>query len=215
MRGRILPYGAEAVLVEVDGLPEVLGLKVALDALFGANPEARAEWGVLDTVPGARTLLVTADRTAVPRLVERLRDLLAVACTRDLSASVRTVVVPVTYDGPDLAEVAGLTGLSVTDVVQAHTATAWTCGFTGFAPGFGYLVGGDPRLAVPRRATPRTEVPSGSVALAGGYSAIYPRTGPGGWQLIGRTDLPIWDQSDVTAPALLAPGVTVRFEAVG
>ncbi|HNP11666.1 MAG TPA: carboxyltransferase domain-containing protein, partial [Mycobacterium sp.] len=92
-------------------------------------------------------------------------------------------------------------------------ATPWRVGFGGFAPGFAYLVGGDPRLAVPRRAEPRTRVPAGSVGLAGEFSGVYPRESPGGWQLIGRTDAVLWD-IDRTPPALLRPGMWVRFRAV-
>ena len=105
------------------------------------------------------------------------------------------------------------TGLTVAAVVDAHVATPWRVGFGGFAPGFAYLVGGDPRLAVPRRAEPRTRVPAGSVGLAGEFSGVYPRESPGGWQLIGRTDAVLWD-IDRTPPALLRPGMWVRFRAV-
>ncbi|MCB1289862.1 MAG: carboxyltransferase domain-containing protein, partial [Mycobacterium sp.] len=100
------------------------------------------------------------------------------------------------------------------EVVAAHTDTPWRVGFGGFAPGFAYLVGGDPRLAVPRRAEPRTRVPAGAVALAGEFSGIYPRDSPGGWQIIGRTDAVLWD-ADRLQPALLAPGMRVRFRAAG
>ncbi|QDQ98247.1 5-oxoprolinase subunit B family protein [Tomitella fengzijianii] len=124
------------------------------------------------------------------------------------------VVLPVVYDGPDLDAVSAATGLSKDEVIDAHTGTAWTVAFTGFAPGFGYLVGGDPRLAVPRRTTPRTRVPAGSVGLAGPFSGVYPRPSPGGWQLIGTTAAELW-QPRRDAPALLAPGVRVRFERQG
>jgi KipI family sensor histidine kinase inhibitor len=126
------------------------------------------------------------------------------------SAEAEEVVIAVSYDGPDLAEVAALTGLSEDEVVAAHTATAWTVGFGGFAPGFAYLTGGDPRLHVPRRATPRTEVPAGSVGLAGDFSGVYPRSSPGGWQLIGHTDVDLFDV-DRNPPALLQPSMRVRF----
>ena len=98
-------------------------------------------------------------------------------------------------------------------VVAAHTDTPWRVGFGGFAPGFAYLVGGDPRLNVPRRSEPRTKVPVGSVGLAGEFSGVYPRESPGGWQLIGHTDAVLWDvQRD--NPALLTPGMWVQFRAV-
>jgi KipI family sensor histidine kinase inhibitor len=98
----------------------------------------------------------------------------------------------------------------VAAVVQAHTGTAWTVGFGGFAPGFSYLVGGDPRLQVPRHDEPRTRVPAGAVGLAGAFSGIYPRPSPGGWQIIGQTDAVLWDV-DRDPPALLRPGATVQF----
>ncbi|UMG94882.1 carboxyltransferase domain-containing protein [Nocardioides sp. TF02-7] len=177
---------------------------------------------VEDVVPGARTLLVRA-APGVPlgRLRDRLADTSPPAATGstgstgdDLREQVPTaeVEVPVTYDGPDLAEVARHTGLREDEVVAAHTGTPWRVAFGGFAPGFAYLVGGDPRLRVPRRDRPRTTVPAGAVGLAGEFSGVYPRPSPGGWQLIGRTDLPVWDL-DLDPPALLAPGATVRFRA--
>jgi len=122
--------------------------------------------------------------------------------------------VPVTYDGEDLEEMARLTGLGVDGVIAAHTGQRWTVAFVGFAPGFAYLAGEDERLAVPRRDDPRSEVPAGAVGLAGAYSGIYPRASPGGWQLLGRTDLTVWDlQRD--PPALLTPGTRVRFVEAG
>ena len=123
------------------------------------------------------------------------------------------VVVDVVYDGPDLADVAGQTGLTAAQVIEAHTATLWRVGFSGFAPGFAYLIDGDPRLRVPRRREPRTSVPAGSVGLAGEFSAVYPRRSPGGWQLIGRTDAVLWNL-DRAHPALLTRGMWVRFRAV-
>ena len=129
------------------------------------------------------------------------------------TAAGRTVEVPVRYDGPDLAEVAALTGLSGTEVVARHTAPAYRVAMLGFLPGFPYLVGLDPALHVPRRDTPRERVPPGSVGLAGDATGIYPVPSPGGWQLVGRTDLVLLDLTDQDRPALLAPGDTVRFRA--
>ena len=108
---------------------------------------------------------------------------------------------------------ARLTGLTAGEVIEAHTRTPWRVGFSGFAPGFAYLVDGDPRLAVPRRSEPRTSVPAGSVGLAGEFSAVYPRRSPGGWQLIGHTDAVLWDL-ERPDPALLTRGMRVRFRAV-
>ena len=123
------------------------------------------------------------------------------------------MTIDVVYDGADLAEVGRATGLGRVGVMAAHTGTPWRVAFTGFAPGFGYLTGGDPRLAVPRRATPRAEVPAGAVGLAGEFSGVYPRASPGGWQLIGSTDAVLWD-AERDPPALLRPGTVVHFRAV-
>jgi KipI family sensor histidine kinase inhibitor len=196
---RLLPSGERAVLVELADLDEVLALAEAV----------RGVAGVEDVVPGERTLLVTVgvpgDLGAVRRALPELAGASASA-----AAGARTVEIHVTYDGPDLADVAAHTGLTMAEVVTAHQATPWRVGFGGFAPGFAYLVGGDPRLEVPRRPEPRPSVPAGSVGLAGRYSGIYPRSSPGGWQLIGHTDAVLFDV-DADPPALLQPGMTVRF----
>ena len=118
--------------------------------------------------------------------------------------------IAVRYDGADLQEVSHLTGLTVDEVIAAHTGSVWTAAFIGFAPGFAYLVGDDRRLDVPRRSAPRPAVPAGSVALAAGYCGIYPRESPGGWHIIGTTDVVLWESSR-EQPALLAPGTRVRF----
>ena len=122
----------------------------------------------------------------------------------------RTVEIPVVYDGADLEAVAQLAGLSAEEVVERHTAAEYAVAFIGFAPGFAYLIGGDERLAVPRLPKPRERVPAGSVAIAGPYSGIYPRDSPGGWRLLGRTSLTLFDP-ERAAPALLATGDRVRF----
>jgi KipI family sensor histidine kinase inhibitor len=117
------------------------------------------------------------------------------------------------FDGPDLAEVADLTGRSAGAVVEALTSTEFTAAFVGFAPGFAYLTGLPPQLHVPRRPTPRTRVPAGAVGLAGPFAGAYPRASPGGWQLVGRTDAVLFDV-DRNPPALLVPGARVRFRQV-
>ena len=119
--------------------------------------------------------------------------------------------IPVRYDGPDLAAVAVAAGCSAEEVVRRHVAPDYQVAFLGFAPGFAYLTGGDPILALPRRAEPRTLVPAGSVAVAGDYSAVYPRPSPGGWHLIGQTDVVLFDPAR-SPPSPLAAGMTVRFE---
>jgi KipI family sensor histidine kinase inhibitor len=202
---RVLPCGTTALLVELDDLEEVL-------ALYAALAEERPD-GVIDVVPAARTvLLVTdpavADLGQVEHAVRRLRP------RHDRRAVGELVEVPVTYDGEDLAEVGSLLGCDAAEVVRRHTGEQWTVAFCGFAPGFGYLTGASGGWDVPRRPSPRTKVPTGSVALAGEFSGVYPRESPGGWQLIGRTELGVFDL-DRDPTALLRPGVRVRFVDVG
>jgi KipI family sensor histidine kinase inhibitor len=197
---RLLPAGENALLIEFADLPETMSYH---RSMVRQRPDA-----VVDLVPAARTVLVIFDGAPAPILewVAALEP-----AVDDPTAASEAVTIPVTYDGADLDDVARLTGLSVAEVVAAHTEQTWTVAFGGFAPGFGYLVGTDTRLHVPRRDSPRTSVPAGAVGLAGEFSGIYPRSSPGGWQLIGRSDVTLWD-SERTPPALLTPGTTVRFE---
>lgn len=202
---RVLDVGDGAVLVEFGTLEAVLAAFRALDS---SRPD-----GVDDLVPAARTILVRFDRRVTNRESVRawLRDIRPVDTAEEVRAD--AVDIGVHYDGPDLEEVGDLTGLGVAGVIAAHTGAEWTVAFAGFAPGFGYLVGGPESLHVPRRSSPRTSVPAGSVGLAGEFSGIYPRSSPGGWQLIGSTDVSLWD-TDRDPPALLRPGIGVRFHAV-
>jgi KipI family sensor histidine kinase inhibitor len=205
----LLPVGQRAVLVELASLAEVMAAAAWVRRAVAGRQPGFTE--VLDVVPAARTVLVTlGERGDLERLRTGLRglDLGEAAATAPPPGAV--VEVAVHYEGQDLATVARLTGLTEDEVVRAHTGTPWQAAFGGFAPGFTYLVGGDPRLQVQRRAEPRTSVPAGAVALAGEFSAIYPRSSPGGWQLIGHTDVRVWDLAREPA-ALLQPGVTVRF----
>ena len=211
MDGRLLPCGDRAVLIEVAGLDDALALRAALADSAGRGAFA----AVTDVVPAATTvLLILDDAAALPRVRAAVAATLAGldASSADVRA-VDLVEIDVAYDGEDLDEVARLTGLSASEVVAAHTGTDWRVAFGGFAPGFSYLPGGDPRLEVPRRAEPRTTVPAGAVGLAGSFSGIYPRPSPGGWQLIGRTEATLWDAGR-EPPALLQPGGRVRFRAV-
>ncbi len=206
----VLPMGEHALLLEVEDLDQVLALeRVVRDHVAtGAGP-----WrAVDDVVPAARTLLLlTREGADLPDLTRAVHEAAAATDpTAPSPASGPVVAVPVRYDGPDLAEVARLTGLAPDDVVAAHTGTPWRVAFGGFAPGFAYLVGGDPRLRVARRSSPRTTVPAGAVGLAGEFSGVYPRASPGGWQLVGSTDLVLWDDHR-DPPALLRPGTVVRF----
>ena len=201
----VLDYGDQAVLLQFDSTADVLAWAAALRE--AALP------GVLDIVPASRTVLLKLDgprhQSAVRRRLRTLRvapDMVATAPPEE------PTVIDVVYDGADLAEVADRTGLTTAQVINAHTATPWQVGFGGFAPGFAYLVGGDPRLAVPRRSEPRSAVPAGAVGLADEFTGIYPRRSPGGWQLIGHTDVVLWD-IDRPNPALLTPGMWVQFRA--
>lgn len=197
----IHPAGTRALLVELSSLQAVL----ALAARLAESPLP----GQLDVLSAAATVLVKFDSPnaahAAPAVIQALDLGTAPAGTG------RLVEIDVHYDGADLAEVAALTGLSPEAVVAAHTGQTWRAAFGGFAPGFAYLLGETSALHVPRRNTPRTCVPSGAVALAGDYSAVYPRQSPGGWQLIGHTDAVLWslDRSD---PALIRPRDRVRFD---
>ncbi|MEV7870286.1 5-oxoprolinase subunit PxpB [Streptomyces sp. NPDC088124] len=202
---RVLPVGERALLVEVADGP-------AAEALHAELLRRRAE-GTLppvgEIVPAARTVLL--DGVADPAgLAARLGDW---ESTGPSVAEGAVVELPVRYAGADLAEVAALWGVAEREVVRIHTATEFRVAFCGFAPGFGYLTGLPERYAVPRRTTPRTAVPAGSVGLAGPYTGVYPRSSPGGWRLIGTTDAVLWDTAR-TPPALLAPGTRVRFTAV-
>ncbi|ALN74758.1 urea amidolyase family protein [Aureimonas sp. AU20] len=198
---RILPVSLRVVLVELADLGETLALFASLQA----EPLA----GVDEVLPAARTLMIRfqPEILSPEALTEALR-------ARDLTARPdrggALVEVPTVYDGEDLGEVAALTGLSVEEVIRRHAASEFTVAFSGFAPGFGYLVGGDEALHVPRRQSPRTRIPAGSVALAGPFSGVYPQPSPGGWQLIGTTPVPMWDLAR-TPPALFQPGDRVRF----
>jgi KipI family sensor histidine kinase inhibitor len=202
--GAILDYGDQALLLQFDSTTEVLAWSAAVRK--AALPE------VLDIVPAARTVLLKLDGSGRQGATRRRLRTLEVATGAETTTAGEPLVIDVVYDGDDLAEVAELTGLTTQGVVDAHTAKPWTVGFCGFAPGFAYLVGGDPRLAVPRRSDPRPSVPAGAVGLAGEFTGIYPRRSPGGWQLVGRTDAVLWD-IDRPDPALLTPGIWVQFRA--
>ncbi|WP_018156868.1 5-oxoprolinase subunit B family protein [Demetria terragena] len=198
---RVLPCGAGALLVEVDTTNQRLDLVRRL-----ANTPVA---GVAETVPAARTvLLVLEPSTDQGRVTDALRRLPPAPDTHEVGHDL--VRIPVAYDGPDLQEVADHLQIAPDEVVRRHTAQIWTCEFVGFLPGFGYLTGEDHNLDVPRRESPRTRIPVGSVALAAGLSAVYPTSSPGGWQLIGSTDLAMFDV-DRDPPGLLVAGTRVQF----
>jgi KipI family sensor histidine kinase inhibitor len=191
--------GEAALLIETE---DVLGWYTALTA----QPLP----GVVDLVPAARTVLVRCGSTVDLDVVE---SRLAEVTPLSTAVTGNEVTIPVRYDGADLADVAQATGLSEDEVVTVHSGSRYTVAFTGFAPGFGYLTGLDERLRLPRRDTPRTRVPAGAVAVAGEFTGVYPRPSPGGWHLLGSTNVPLWEPSR-EPPALLRPGTEVRFEAV-
>lgn len=192
---RLLPNGPRSVLVEFGTIDEVM----AADAAWRAADLP----GVIELVPAARTVMIVHDgrfdAAALPHFE-----------VTSSSADGPLVEVPVVYDGTDLAEVAARCDLTIDEVVELHSGAEYTCAFCGFMPGFGYLVGLDARLRLPRRGTPRTRVPGGSVAIAADFTAVYPSDSPGGWHLLGRTELTMWDDRRNVA-ATLPPGSRVRF----
>ncbi|OEJ31064.1 5-oxoprolinase subunit B family protein [Streptomyces subrutilus] len=203
---RTLVAGGQALLIEVGSAAEV----AALHAELLRRRDAGELGPVRDLVPAARTVLLDGvrDPAGLGARIARWE-------VPPLAPSQGPLItVPVRYDGPDLAEVAGLWGVAPEAVAGIVGDTEFRVAFCGFAPGFGYLTGLPERFHPPRRATPRTAVPAGSLALAGEYAGVYPRSSPGGWQLIGSTDAVLWDP-DRDPAALFAPGVRVRFTEAG
>ncbi|GAB2739084.1 5-oxoprolinase subunit PxpB [Kitasatospora kifunensis] len=196
------PVGDHALLLEVDS-----GAQVA--ALYARLLAERARGGlgeVAEIVPAARTVLLDG----LPRPTDLVGELAGWRVAGDAPPEGPLISIPTVYDGADLAVVAAHWGVSVEEAVALHSGVEYRVAFCGFAPGFGYLTGLPADRAVPRRATPRPSVPAGAVAVAGEYTGIYPRSSPGGWQLLGRTDLMLWD-AEREPPALLTPGMRVRF----
>lgn len=203
------PVGERAVLVEFP--PEIDPLISAQVRALGALTAARAD--VVETVPAFRALLIIlavgADRS---RVIREVGDLLTDPAPRALSPG-REITVPVVYgglQGPDLAEVARRLGLREQEVIDLHCGREYLVHMVGFAPGFPYLGSLPDVLRLPRRASPRTRVPAGSVAIADRLSGIYPQDTPGGWHLIGWTPLRLFDLRD-PRPALCEAGDRVRF----
>ncbi len=193
--------GAAALLVEVE---DVLGWYAAV--------VERSIPGVVEVIPAARTVLVRFDPSVVDgvTLSAALSEVTPIPVAGE---DTEPVTIEVCYDGADLTEVAKETGLRESEVVEIHTGSDYVVGFSGFAPGFGYLTGLDPSLRLPRRDTPRVRVPAGAVAIAGEFTGVYPRSSPGGWRLLGHTNATLWDPARST-PALLRPGTRVRFVSV-
>ncbi|GAA2087488.1 allophanate hydrolase subunit 1 [Streptomyces albiaxialis] len=205
----VLPVGRHGLLVELPTAEttEAFHAEVLRRRADGSLPPVR------EIVPGARTVLLDGlggpgEPDAPARLARELPHWRIPPLTGGTDTAIE---IHVRYDGPDVAEVAALWGVAPAEVARVHAATEFRVAFCGFAPGFGYLTGLDEKYHVPRRANPRTKVPVGAVGLAGGYTGVYPRSSPGGWQLIGTApDTVLWDP-DRTPAALLAPGTRVRF----
>lgn len=192
-------FGDRAALVDVpDGRTahRLAGALRALDSVSDAVPTQQS------------VLVVTRDPAALDSLWGRLTQFPQEPAEPDTP---NHHVIEVRYDGPDLQQVAELTGLLAAEVVERHSRARYEVAFLGFAPGFGYLTGLDPSLRLPRLATPRTRVPAGAVAIAEEWTAIYPTASPGGWWLLGRTGQVLFDPADEAAPARLRPGDTVTF----
>lgn len=196
----VLPGGERALLIATDGAAQARAVAAAV--------RAQPHLEVQDVVPAARTVLVTV---AEPRALPALREALAgLEVDPEAREEPRRLTLEVVYDGEDLHDVADAAGMSVQEVVRRHTAGEYVVEFIGFAPGFAYLTGLDEALHLPRLATPRTSVPAGSVAIAGPYAAVYPRSSPGGWRLLGHCDAVLFD-ADADPPTPWRAGTRVRF----
>ncbi|MCE0534352.1 allophanate hydrolase subunit 1 [Kineosporia rhizophila] len=204
--GRVRRAGECGYLVE---LPEGDPAQVAERVRVIAGERGT---GLVEVVPGLSTVLVVLGEPMKQAAFETLLAEVG-SVTGDRVGPAGSVVIDVRYDGPDLAEVASLTGLDEQQVVELHASTEFRAAFSGFAPGFVYLTGVPEQMKVPRRSEPRAAVPSGSVALADQFTAVYPQRSPGGWQLIGTTEQRLWDLGQ-DPPALIRPGMTVRFRPV-
>lgn len=197
MSVRLIPYGMHALMAEYSTLEAVVAAAAAV--------RAAALDRVSDVIPGARTVLVEYAGSEPPGL----RALLG-AEHQQILAGGRLIEVPTRYDGPDLAEVAERTGMTVAEVIALHSGTEFAAAFCGFAPGFAYLSGLPPVLHLPRRSSPRTRVPAGSLAMASEFTGVYPTVSPGGWHLLGTVAVAMFDIGREPA-ALIAPGDRVRF----
>lgn len=196
---RVLPMGQTAVLLEDLGTDP---------AAWCIGFRSLGLPGVVDVVPAAGTVLIRCDSESALEAARAALDRVRPPASGGGGADELTI--PVRYDGADLEAVADAVGRSVDEVVDMHTSARYRVAFCGFAPGFAYLTGLAPELRLPRHTTPRTSVPAGAVAIASEYSAVYPRSSPGGWHLLGTTMLTLFDP-DRDPPALLVPGTGVRF----
>lgn len=219
MTPRLLDAGDGAVTIEFGDqiTSQLVGRVAALDKLLQAVRERGELAGVVETMPTFRSLTVLYDPLQTSRAVlDPVLSALASQSEAAPAANGRRWRLPVCYGGEfgaDLADVASATGLSPDAVVQLHADTELSVYMIGFMPGFPFMGDLPSALDMPRRREPRLRVPAGSVAITGSLTAIYPWQSPGGWQLIGRCPVPLFDAAAAT-PSLLAPGDTVRFEAI-
>lgn len=205
----IVPLGEDAWLLQ---FPETGGSAFeAVTAAASAIREARLP-GVIELVPSYTTLAVRFDpaEAGAEHLETRIRQAAVEPRSAVATAPPPLIEIPVRYDGPDLPEVAERTGLTVSEVIQRHSEHEYRVYALGFVPGFAYLGDLDPALVLPRRESPRTRVPAGSVAIAAQQTGIYPFETPGGWHLIGSTSAVMFDPTR-SPPPLLLPGYRVRF----
>ncbi len=192
---KVHAYGPHAALIECDTSPSVLAAALRTTQIF------------IEVVPAEFSVLVRTDALVDLVALQQLIDTIPA----DLPVPPgRVIEIPTIYSGPDLALVAEATGLTVSEVVSIHSGTTYFAAFSGFAPGYMYCTGLDPRLHLPRRPTPRISVPAGSVAIADVYTSVYPQASPGGWHLLGTTDVQLFDVHAIE-PALIRPGDSVRF----
>ncbi|EHZ6872404.1 MULTISPECIES: 5-oxoprolinase/urea amidolyase family protein [unclassified Providencia] len=198
---RFLPVNLSAFMVELESLEQTMALTDSLTEM--------PIYGIDEITPAARTILIRYNpfRIDVNELVEKIsvRDV-----SRRVGKASKLVTIPVHYNGEDLSDVAAHLGISTAEVIRRHTENEFQVAFSGFAPGFGYMVSKGANLNVPRRQSPRVRIPAGSVALAGEFSSVYPQASPGGWQLIGVTELLMWDINR-PEPALVQAGMRVNF----
>lgn len=211
---RFLPCADTALVVEF-GAEIDPRVNANVLALFERLNDARIP-GVVEAVPTFRSLMVHYDPTRIAHreLKSRLQELLKGLVGKPPRR--RRWTIPVCYGGehgPDLDDVARRTGLSAKQVIEAHSAAAYNVYMIGFLPGFPYMGGLPERLALPRHQKPRVKLARGSVAIAMAMTAIYPVESPGGWNLLGRTPMPLWDLR-LDPPAVLAPGDEVRFKPI-
>lgn len=208
---RIRAFGERALLVELaDAFSDDAVIRSrALADLWEADGRGVA-------VPAYASVVLHYDAEALTgasaerharELLDRLPDIVAAP------QETRLIELPTRYDGPDLAEVAARSSMTIDDVVRLHTARDYTAYFLGFLPGFAYCGRLDPSIVAPRLDRPRERVPAGAVAIADGQTAVYPFTSPGGWRLIGSTEVTLFDPT-AAAPALVRAGDRIRFVAL-